>query len=158
MTGEKKFYLTLKGLENIKKEYKGLKALRAAKTSGDVPSVLESEDLNPEFISFREDVNFLDSRLVELENVLKNVELIRIPSKKNKSSINLGATVEIEVNKDKDEFTILGTLEADPTAGRISNESPVGHALLGHKVGDEIIISSPVKIIYKIRKIKYNKI
>ncbi len=155
MTGEKKFYLTQKGLENIKKEYKGLKALRTAKTNGDVPKVLESEDLNPEFISFREDVNFLDTRLVELENVLKNVELIKAPSKKNKNSINLGATVEVEVAGGKDEFTIVGTLEANPSLGKISNESPVGKALLGHKVRDEVIVSSPIKTIYKIKKIKY---
>jgi len=158
MTGEKKFYLTLKGFKKIKKEYETLKALRAAKTNEGAPMVLESEDLNPEFLSFHEDVNLLNIRLAELENVFKNIELIKVSSRKKRNVIDLGATVEVETNKDKDRFTIVGTLEADPATGKISNESPIGQALLGHRIGDEIIVPSPVKTVYKIRKIKYNEI
>ena len=55
----------------------------------------------------------------------------------------------------KDEFVIVGTLEANPALGKISNESPVGKALLGHKIGDEVVVSSPMKTTYKIRNIKY---
>jgi transcription elongation factor GreA len=65
--------------------------------------------------------------------------------------------VVVEVNGEEDEFQIVGTLEANPLLGKISNESPVGSALMGKKVGDEIIISSPVKTVYKIKKIKYQK-
>ena len=72
----KKFYLTKNGLEKLKKEYKDLKILRVAKTEGEVPKILESEDLNPEYLSFQEDLSFLDSRLSELEYILKNTELI----------------------------------------------------------------------------------
>lgn len=156
MVQRKKFYLTKKGLEDLEKEYKVLKNLRFAKTKGEVPKIWESEDLNPEYLSFQEDLSFLETRIAELENILKNVELIKTPSKKKRDVIGLGATVVVEVDGDKDEFRVVGTLEANPSLGKISNESPVGRALLGHKVGDEVIISSPIKTVYKINKIKYN--
>ena len=155
MAKERKFYLTKKGLKNIEKEYKILKKLRIAKTKGEAPKVLESEDLNPEFLSFQEDLSFLEVRIAELENVLKNAELIKSPSKKEQSRTAVGARVVVEVDGDKDEFVIVGTLEANPSLGKISNESPVGKALLGHKVGDEVIVSSPIKTTYKVKKIKY---
>jgi len=56
----------------------------------------------------------------------------------------------------KDELTIVGTLEANPSLGKISNESPVGRALLGRRVGEEVVISSPAKVVYKIVKIGYH--
>ncbi len=155
MNIEKKFYLTAKGLENIKKEYKVLRALRAVKIDGEAPRVLESEDLNPEFVSFREDVGLLDQRIAELENILKNVKLIKFPSKEKRNIIRLGADVVVDVGGNKDEFKIVGTLEANPSLGKISNESPVGRALLGRRVGDEAVISSPIEVIYKIKKIRY---
>jgi transcription elongation factor GreA len=155
MVKEKIFYLTKKGLEGIKKEYRILKALRFTKTKGEVPKILESEDLNPEYLSFREDLSFLETRITELENVLKNAKLITLPPKNKQNIIDLGATIVAEVERDRDEFTIVGTLEANPSLGKISNESPVGRALMGHKVGDEIVVSSPIKVIYKILKIRY---
>lgn len=156
MAERKKFYLTKKGLEGFKKEYETLKVLRIAKTKGEVPKIWESEDLNPEYLSFQEDLTFLETRIVELENILKNACLIKHPLKKELNVINLGATVKVKVGEEKDEFTIVGTLEANPALGKISNESPVGMVLLGHKVGDEVIVSSPIKTIYKINKIKYS--
>lgn len=155
MVEEKKFYLTTKGLEAIKKEYKALKTLRLAKTKGEVPKIWESEDLNPEYLSFREDLSFLETRIAELENILKNAKPIRVPSKAKRNMVDLGATVEVKIDGDKDEFMIVGTLEAEPALGRISNESPVGRALLGHKIGEEVVVSSPIKTLYKIKKIKY---
>lgn len=155
MTEERKFYLTTKGLENIKKEYEILKNLRSAKTRGEVPKIWESEDLNPEYLSFREDLSFLETKIAELENVLKNVAIIKTPSKEKQNVISLGARVVVEVDGQTDGFEIVGSLEANPTLGKISNESPVGKGLLGHKVGDEITISSPIKTVYRIKKIKY---
>jgi len=155
MPEEKKFYLTKEGLERIKKEYRILKELKLAKTRGESPKILHSEDLNPEYLAFQEDISFLESRIIELGNIIKNAELIRPPKKEKQNIIDLGATVLVEVDGQADEFTILGSLESNPSLGKISNESPVGHALLGGKVGDEVFISSPVKIIYKILKIKY---
>ncbi|MFC1663581.1 GreA/GreB family elongation factor [Patescibacteria group bacterium] len=156
MTGEKKFYLTKDGLKRIKKEYEELKELRLLKSKEKFPEILQSEDLNPEYLSFQEYLSFLEIRISELENILKNAELIKPPIKEKQNTINLGATVLVEVDGQIDEFTIVGSLEVNPSLGKISNESPVGKALLGHKTRDEINISSPVNITYKIKKIKYS--
>ncbi len=156
MTKEKKFYLTKEGLEKIKKEYKDLKTLKFLKTKGEMPKIWHSEDLNPEYLSFQEDLSFLETRITELEYIFKNAELIKAPLKEKQNIINLGAQVIVKVDGQTDEFEIVGTLEANPAIGKISNESPVGKILLGHKVGDEVIVSSPVVTTYKIKKIKYN--
>ena len=152
---EKKFYLTKEGLAKIKKEHEDLKALKLAKTAGEIPNIWHSKDLIPEYLSFQEDLSFLEVRIAELENILRNAELIK-PLPKNKQSIvSLGAKVLVQVDGQTDEFTIVGSLEANPSLGKISNESPVGKALLGHRVGEEVLVSSPIRTIYKIRKIKY---
>ena len=155
MFQEKNFYLTQKGLEKIKKEYEELKKIKLAKTSGESPKIWQSEDLNPEYLAFQEDMEFLESRIAELDYIIKNAKLISAPSRENKGAISLGAKVLVEVEGQSDEFEIVGTLEANPAIGRISNESPVGNALLGHKAGEEVVVSSPVKTTYKIKKIKY---
>jgi len=153
---EKIFYLTKSKLEEIKKEYNSLVEMERKKSLGlEAPKILESEDLNPEFVSFQEDIGFLRSRVDELRNIIENYELIKKPPRDKRDIVGLGAKVRIDVNGKKDEFTIVGTLEADPVLGKISNESPVGRALLGRKVGEEIIINSPTRIIYKIKNIKY---
>ncbi|MDP1538926.1 MAG: GreA/GreB family elongation factor [bacterium] len=156
MVEEKKFYLTKEGLERIKKEYKTLKEMKLAKTRGESPKILHSEDLNPEYLAFQEDISFLESRIIELENIIKNADLIRPPKKEKQNIIDLGATVLVEIDGQTDEFTLVGSLEANPSIGKISDESPVGHALLGHRVGDAVVVSSPIQTIYKIKKIKYH--
>ena len=152
---EKKFYLTKEGLEKIKKEFVNLKNLKLAKTNGEVPKIMQSEEANPEYLAFQEDLSFLDSRITELEHIIKHAALIKTPPKEKRNTIGLGASVAVEVGGRLDEFTIVGSLEANPSLGKISNESPVGKALLGHKAGEEIIVSSPVKTTYKIKKIHY---
>lgn len=155
-TENQKFYLTREGLEEIKSEYETLKKIRMAKTKEEAPNIWESEDLNPDYISFKEDIDLLETRLVELENIIKNSEIIRKPTGKKAELIGLGATVNLKIDGETDEFTLVGTIEANPDLGRISNESPVGKALMGHRIGDEVVVSSPVKTIYKIKKIRYN--
>jgi len=153
---EKIFYITNAKLHELKKEYEDFLSIEHKKNLDlDVPKVLESEDLNPEFVSFQEDVGFLRSRIDELKNILDHYELIKNPTKDKQGVVGVGAKVKIDMNGQKDEFIIVGTLEANPVVGKISNESPVGKALLGHKVGDEILVSSPVDITYKIKGIKY---
>lgn len=155
MAQEKNFYLTKEGLKKIKKEYQDLKNLKLAKTRGEIPKIWHSEDLNPEYLAFQEDLSFLETRITELEYILKNARVIKAPLKERQGVVNLGARVLVEVDGQTDEFEIVGTLEANPAVGRISNESPVGRALLGHRAGDTIFISSPVQTTYKIKKIKY---
>lgn len=152
---ENKFYLTKEGLEKIKKDYNSLLEFRKMKTTGEVPSIWHSEDVNPEYLSFQEDMSVLEARLTEYENTLKNVELITLPHKEKRQEICLGATVVCEVEGDKDEFTIIGSLEANPSLGNISNESPVGKALLGHRVGDTVTVHSSVAVSYKILRVSY---
>ena len=150
------FYLTKAKLQELKKEHDELVAFEHSKSLGEeAPKILESEDLNSEFVSFQEDIGFLRSRIDELKNVIDHHELIGIPAKEKQSVVGLGAKVKIDVDGQKDEFMIVGTLEANPALGKISNESPVGKALLGHRVGEEIVVSSPVKTTYKIKNIKY---
>ncbi|MEK7658380.1 MAG: GreA/GreB family elongation factor [Patescibacteria group bacterium] len=153
---EKKFYLTKQKLAELEKEHKKMLAFEKNKATGEeAPKIFESEDINPEFISFQEDMIFLRSRIKELENILANYELIKNPTKENKNIVNLGAKVLLEIDGQKDQFIITGTLEANPSLGKISNESPVGKALMGHKIGDEVVVSSPIKTTYKIKNIKY---
>ena len=155
MAEEKKFYLTKEGLEKIKKEYQDLRNLKLSKTKGEIPKIWHSEDLNPEYFAFQEDLSFLESRITELEYIFKNTELIKLPPKEKRNVVNLGATILVEVDGQNDEFTLVGSLEANPSLGKISNESPVGNALLGRRVGDAVIVSSPIQTVYKIKKIKY---
>ena len=100
-------------------------------------------------------MSFLETRISELKNILENTELIKAPPKEKQDVIWLGAAIEVEVGGQADELEIVGTLEANPSLGKISNESPVGRVLLGHRIGDEVVVSSPVKTIYRIKKIKY---
>ena len=155
MSKEREIYLTKQGLEKIKKEYKELRKTKQNRTSKESPRFLNSEDLNVEYISFQQDLEFLETRLIELERILKTAKLIKIPPKEKQNIVELGAKVLVEVERQTDEFEIVGTLEADPSIGKLSNESPVGKVLLGHKVGDKVVVSSTIKTIYKIKRIKY---
>jgi transcription elongation factor GreA len=153
---EKIFYLTKSKLDELKKEYEDLVAYEKQKTVGqEAPKIFESEDMNPEFVSFQEDIGIIRSRMDELQNIFEHYELIKIPPKERHGVVAVGASVKIDLDGEKDEFTIVGTLEANPALGKISNESPVGMALLGKKVGDEISISPTTKTKYKIKGIKY---
>jgi len=152
----KTFYITKGKLQELKKEYEELLDVERRKSLNEAaPKIFESEDLNPEFVSFQEDVGFLRSRIDELKNILDHHELIKIPPKEKRILVGIGAKVKIDVDGQRDEFVIVGTLEANPALGKISNESPVGKALLGHKIGEEVVVSSPMKTTYKIRNIKY---
>lgn len=153
---KKIFYITKAKLGELKKEYEELLEFEKQKMVGqEAPKIFESEDMNPEFVSFQEDVGFLRSRIDELKNIIDNHEIIKPPEKEKHGVVAIGASVKIDVDGQKDEFTIVGTLEANPALGKISNESPVGKALIGKKVGDEIVIASPVKTTYKVKGIKY---
>lgn len=151
----KKHYLSKEKVEELKKEYKELIQLREKKLKDEAPFSIQSGETNPEYLSFEEELNFLNSRINTLKNILNNYEIIKPPPKTQRDKIGLGARITVEVEGDKDEFVIVDSLEANPAVGKISKDSPVGSALFGHRVGDEVIVSSPVKTIYKILKIEY---
>ncbi len=139
---ENKFYLTKEGLEKIQKDYASLLEFRKMKTTDEVPSIWHSEDVNPEYLSFQEDMNVLEARLTEYENILKNVELISLPPKDKRATVCLGATVTVDLGGEVDTFTIVGTLEADPLQKKISNESPIGNGLLGATIDDVVKVKT----------------
>jgi len=158
MTEAKKIYITKAGLEKAQKEYEDLKALKTFKMQNDeTPKIMESEDINPDYISFHEDIDLLETRLAELEGMLKNAVLVD-PANADKNTVQLGARVYLEVNgQEHSVFTIVDSIDADPSAGMVPYDSPVGKALLGHKIGEEVIIDSPTKTKYKIKKINYDE-
>jgi transcription elongation factor GreA len=153
-----KFYLTKQGLERMKKEYGRLLEIKKMKAERGAPAIFHSEDLDPEYFAFFEDLDLLKVKMADLEYILKNAELVKAPPKKEQNAIGLGAKVLVQIDGANDDtFEIVGTLEANPSLGKISNESPVGRAFLGRKAGEEFIISSPIKTTYKIKKIIYPK-
>ena len=155
MVEENKIYLTKEGLKKFEQEYQTLRQIKKGKTKEEslISGPLDISD--SEFSTFQEDINLLEARVEELENILKNYTIIIAPPKSKQKVIFIGATIFVEIEGQKDEFTIVGSLEADPMLGRISNASPVGISLLGHKVGDEVKVQSAVVSVYKIRKIIY---
>jgi len=152
---EKKYYLTPAGYQKYKKEYEKLKKLwheKRKKMKETRDELWRPEDLNPDYGALKAELEYLEKKIKHLETMLKNAVVAR--PHRNLKKVSIGSTVVVEVEGQIDELTIVGTLEANPSEGKISNECPVGKALLGHKVGDEVIISSPIKVKYKILKIK----
>lgn len=152
---EDKFYLTKEGLEKIKQEYKNILLLKQEKIHTETPVAFHSEELDTEFVAFKEEIELLEAKIADLEYILNNVELIQEPSVENRDSVQLGAKVVVEVDGEDDELILVGTLEANPIEGKISNESPVGKALFGKKIGNIVQLNSPLKTNYKIKKISY---
>ena len=139
----KVFHLTKEGVEELQKELEMLlskkpliaEAIKAARELGDLKE-------NSEYQSARTEQEQNENRISEVENILKNVELIKKP--KGDSKVQLGSTVKLKSGKVEKQFQIVGTVEADPLNGKISDESPIGSALLGKKVGDLVEITTAV--------------
>ena len=157
MEDENKQYLTKKGLKKLEQELEELKQARDIKKK-DEAVIPSSQTIDSEFATFQEDLNLLEARIDELDFILRNHVLIILPPANKRKIVNLGATVLVEVEGQKTEFTIVGPIEANPMLGRISNASPVGNSLLGSQVGDEIKVQSAIKTVYKIKKIIYKQL
>ena len=156
MTIPGRFFLSKEGKARLERERKELLSLKAFKAGNESPRIFHSEDINPEFLSYQEDLELLDARILELDDVLKNAQLITPPSKDKQNIVAVGAKVLIEVGGENDEMQITGSLEANPSLGKISNECPVGKSLLGHKVGDTVTVGNNPPTTYKIKRIKYS--
>lgn len=151
----KKFILTKEGLETLRKEYDELINVKRPAVVQRINRAREFGDLaeNSEYDAAKDEQNLIELRISELEDVLHGVRLIETTRKSD--FVVIGSTVIVEVDGEKDEFTIVGTMEADPAKRKISNESPVGQALLGARVGEAIEVVTPiVKAQYKILEIK----
>ncbi len=151
----KTFYLTKEGLKKLKAEYEDLKKLQKTEHE-EAPTLLEGDALNPDYSFYKENIDGLEQRLEELDNILKNYTIIKKPGKKEEGTVQIGAKVILKNGStEKEEFKIVGTLEANPFEGKISNESPIGIAFLGKQVGDTISINNNDN--YKILKIQYEE-
>lgn len=147
---KKQFHLTEEGVAELKAELEGLVAQRGP-IAERIKTAREFGDLaeNAEYISARQEQEKVESRIAEIENILQNVEVIKKP--KNDGKVQLGSTVKLKADGKAKEFQVVGTVEADPLNGKISDESPIGKALLGQKEGDEVEIKTPAETtIYKI--------
>jgi transcription elongation factor GreA len=146
---KKLFRLTQSGVDELKIEVDVLIAKRggiaeAIKTARELGDLAE----NAEYQSARAEQDRNETRISEIENILQNVEIIKRPSGAVK--VQLGSSVKVKNGSIK-EFQVVGTVEADPLNGKISDESPIGKALLGKKVGEEFEITTPIETAtYKI--------
>lgn len=148
------YYITKKKLRELEEELENLKKIKKEEFLKGSPAVFEGEYVNPDFAFYQDSLEELDKRVEELENILKNYIIIEAPPEKDK--VYLGARVVFKDNSSSEnEFKIVGTLEANPFEGKISNESPIGIALLGKRVGD--IISVGNNNSYRIVKINYEE-
>lgn len=140
---KKQFHLTKEGVTELEKELELLKSQRTS-VAERIKTAREFGDLaeNAEYSSAREEQNKAEGRIAEIENILSSVEVIAKP--KGDSKVQLGSSVKLkgEAGKTK-EFKVVGTVEADPLNGKISDESPIGQALLGKKLGETVEIKTP---------------
>ena len=152
---DKKFILTRQGLTSLKSEYDELTKVKRAQIIKRIQIAREFGDLseNSEYDAAKEEQSLLETRIVQLEDVLKRAQIIERVQKAD--FVVIGSTIVVEIDGEKDDFTIVGTMEADPSKKKISNESPVGTAILGAKVGEIIEVNTPiVRARYKILEIK----
>jgi transcription elongation factor GreA len=137
---KKQFHLTREGIKELQDEHDELVARRSG-IADDIKTAREQGDLseNAEYHVAKAEHEKTESRIAELEHILQNVEIISKP--RGAGQVQLGSSVKLKGAGGKSkEFKIVGTVEADPLIGKISDESPIGKALLGKKVGDEVAI------------------
>ncbi len=147
----KQFYLTKEGVAELKTELDGLVAQRGP-IAERIKTAREFGDLseNAEYSSARQEQERVEGRISEIEHILQNVEVIKKP--RGDSKVQLGSSVKLKSTGGKTkEVQVVGTVEADPLNGKISDESPIGQELLGKKEGDDVEIRTPTETtIYKI--------
>jgi len=149
----KKIYLTKEGLEELKKEHEELVNVKRPDVLERVSQARSMGDLseNAEYVAAKEELSFIDGRIEELEELLKQVVLITESGKNSSHTVKLGSNVTLTVKGKKESFVVVGKWEADPKERKISHESPLGKALIGKKVGEKIEVEAPAgKILYTI--------
>ncbi|MEI6755512.1 MAG: transcription elongation factor GreA [bacterium] len=150
---KKHFKLTQSGMDELNSELSKLVAKRA-NIADAIKTAREQGDLseNAEYQSARAEQEKNEARITEIENILQNVELIKKP--RSDSKIQLGTLVKLKAGGKTKEFQVVGTVEADPLSGKISDESPIGKALIGKSLGDSVEITTPAETTtYKIVEI-----
>jgi transcription elongation factor GreA len=149
-------YLTAEGKAKLKIELEELKGPRREELSKRLRSAIQMGDLseNADYHKAKEDQGFLEGRIQEIEAILRNAVVIEKSA--NTDVVSIGDHVTIQENKFPPEtYQVVGAREADPRNGRISNESPIGSAIMDHRVGDVVEADTPGgKMKFKILKIE----
>lgn len=149
---KKLFQITDAGKKELEAELADLKSRRGA-IADKIAEARDYGDLseNAEYDSAREEQGLVESRIAEIEDILLNATIIPVTKS---SSVKLGSKVELKTGSKTVVYHVVGPVEADPLAGRISNESPIGLALMGKKIGDTATITTPKgSIEYKVVKV-----
>ncbi|NJD30084.1 MAG: transcription elongation factor GreA [Chloroflexi bacterium] len=147
-------YISRDGLEKLRQELDEMVSLRRPEIAQRIHDAKEHGDLteNAEYEDAKNEQAFVEGRIQQLEALIKNATLI--DENHGNDHVAIGSTVKVDGPDGKESFTIVGSTEARPTEGRISNESPVGRALLGRKKGDKVTVQVPAgDIDYKIIQI-----
>ena len=157
---EKKNLMSYAGLKKLEDELHELKVVRRKEVAEKIKEAREQGDLseNAEYDAAKDEQRDIEARIEELEAILKNAEVV-VEDEADTEKINVGCKVLVydEEFEEEVEFKIVGSTEANSLQGKISNESPLGKALIGAKVGDEISVEAPAGMMnYKILKIERN--
>ncbi len=150
---QKKIHLTKEGYEKLKKEYEELKNVKRPAAVERLQKARSMGDLseNSEYTAAREELNFIDGRIAELEAVLNQAEIVE---KEKGEGVQLGDKVLLEVEGKELGILLVGEFEADPMKNKFSIDSPLGQALIGRKEGEEVKVSTPAgEKIYKVKKV-----
>jgi len=140
---ERQTFITAEGLQKLQDELHQLKIVKRREIAQRIQEAKELGDLseNAEYVEAKNEQSFVEGRIAELETVVKNAVIIQ--DAKNAEQIRVGSSVTATSDGVKIAYAIVGSNESDPTNGRISNESPLGQALIGKKVGDSFEIDTP---------------
>lgn len=142
---EKVHYLTEEGAERLREELDELKSSGRTKLAKRLRDAIQMGDLseNADYHKAKEDQAFLEGKIQEIQHLLQ-VSIIIDNKTAKREVVDVGASVTIqEIDSDPETYMVVGAKEADPRNGRISNESPIGRALLGRKIGDNVIAHTP---------------
>ena len=153
----KKTLLTYTGLKKLEDELENLKVVKRKEVAAKIKEAREQGDLseNAEYEAAKDEQRDIEARIEELEKILKNAEIV-VEDDVDLEKINIGCTVDVYDREFEEEmeFKIVGSTEANSLAGKISNESPVGRALIGKKVGDVVAVETQAGVIeYEVLKI-----
>ena len=154
MDTNNKVLLTKDGLTELKREHDELVSVKRPDAVTRLASARELGDLseNSEYAAAKQDLSFIDGRILELEEILHGAKVV---TNHTKSHVDVGCKVTLHMNGKKEIFMLVGEWEADPKEKKISHESPLGKALLGKKVGEQVEVEAPAgKVLYKILHIE----
>ncbi len=155
---EKKKLLTYAGLKKLEDELHDLKVNKRKEVAGKIKEAREQGDLseNAEYDAAKDEQRDIEARIEEIEKILKNAEVV-VEDEVDVGKINVGCTVKVfDVEFEEEmEFKIVGSSEANSLQGKISNESPVGRALIGRRVGDKVSVETQAGIVeYEVLEIQ----